>query len=108
MNDRFDRDRDRIRIGDLGPGDVALLKNVAKEAAEETMRQFMTALGIDPKEPMMVQRDMQFLRRSRERSEGIPGKVLMTVIGLALMGAANTLWVGLKSLLAAGQMPTSH
>ena len=104
MTDR----NDRIRIGDLGPGDVALLKNIADEAAERTVRRYSTAMGIDPDDPLRAQRNMQWLDKTRERYEGIHGKVIITAIGIAVAGAAQAAWAGFKTILTNGQVPGSH
>lgn len=87
---------DRIHIANLTPGDVALLKNIATEAAEQTVRRFATAMGIDPEDPLRAQRNMIWLDKTRERAEGMVGKAIYTAVGLAVVGAAHTLWEGAK------------
>jgi hypothetical protein len=98
----------RINIGDLKPGDIALLRDVAESAAEKAVNKTFIAMGLDPSEPLKAQRDfnflrdlvhdkelsadMNFLRRSRKRSEGIVGKVIMTAVGLAVIGALHATW----------------
>jgi hypothetical protein len=42
------------------------MKEVAKEAAEETLEQWSIKMGIDPKDPIEVQRDMAALREFRK------------------------------------------
>lgn len=98
---------DRIVIGDLSPGDIALLKNIADEAAERTVHRFSTAMGLDPHDPMTAQRDMQWVRKTRERYEGIHGKAIMTVLGIAVLSAIQALWVGVKTMVG-GPMPGGH
>ncbi len=112
--------RDRIRIGDLGPGDIALLKNVAVEAAEQTVRKWFTAMGLDIDDPFAAQRDfgalrdmtgmlkddefhrdLQWTRNTRKLHEGIVGKLIYSSIGIAVLGAASALWSGVKTLITA-------
>lgn len=95
----FDHEN-RIHIGNLGPGDVAMLKNVAKETAKETVREFAIAMGIDPDEPFEAQQDMQFMRKTRKRAEGIHGKVILGAVGIVLLNAMQWLWFGFKSAIA--------
>lgn len=108
----------RIHIGDLKPGDVALLRDVAEQAAEQAVKKAFTAMGLDPREPIQAQRDFAFLRemgrrvhdgeftadlewlrRSRKRSEGLVGKMLATALGVAVLGAIHALWVGIQTMM---------
>ena len=105
----------RIVLGDLKPGDVALLRDIAEAAAEKAVSKTFIAMGLDPEEPLKAQRDfnflrdlvhdkeldadMQWLRRSRQRSEGLIGKAMATAIGLAVVGAVGFLWDGFRMFL---------
>ncbi len=89
----------RIHIGDLKPSDVVLLKQVASEAAEQAVNRTLTAMGMDPTKPFDAQADMQFLRATRQRCEGVGGKALLTVIGIMVAGAVAFFWAGFKSSL---------
>ncbi len=97
-----------FHVGDLSPGTIALLKNIADEAAERTVRRFSIAMGIDPNDPMRAQRNMQWLDRSRTRWEGAHGKALMTAIGIAVIGAGQAAWTGFKAILAVIPVPPAH
>lgn len=98
-------DAENVHIGEMSPGTVALLKNIADEAAERTVRRFSTAMGIDPDDPMRAQRNMAFLDKARERWEGATGKVFLTVLGVAVLGAMHAAWAGFKSIVGA---PGAH
>lgn len=108
----------RIHVGNLGPGDVALLKQVAEEAAHKAVQQTFKIMGMDIDNPINSQRDFAILRevakrssdpedqadqvwvrQTRERMEGIFGKAVLTAIGLAVVGAAHTLWEGALSVI---------
>jgi hypothetical protein len=109
----------RINIGDLKPGDVALLRDVAESAAEKAVNKTFIAMGLDPSEPLSAQRDfnflrglvhddelrsdMDYLRRVRKRSEGMAGKAINTAIGLAVLGSLHAIWEYAK--FAAGKFP---
>lgn len=109
---------DRIKIGSLSPGDAALLKNLAEESAEKAVNKLFVAMGLDPKDPIGSQEDfalmrymgdkmrdaeykedMNWVRRSRKRSEGIVGKILATALGLAVLGGAHAMWTGVQTIL---------
>lgn len=113
---------DRIKIGDLSPGDVALLKDVAEVAADNAVKKWLVAIGIDPNNPVKAQQefttmryviekvhdtefkdDLSWLRRARKNSEGIIGKAVLTAVGLSVVGAVHAMWQGLRAFL--GQPP---
>jgi hypothetical protein len=105
----------RIHIEGLKPGDVALLRDVAESAAESAVHKTFIAMGLDPSAPLKAQRDFSFLRdlvhdneleadmnwlrRRRKQSEGITGKVILTAVGLAVIGAINAIWEYARAVL---------
>lgn len=92
-------DNSRIHIDGLKPADIALLKQVASEAAELAVHQTLIAMGLDPEKPFDAQKDMMWLRATRERCEGAAGKAMLTIIALMVTGAAGALWLGLKAMV---------
>lgn len=92
----------RIHIEGLKPADVALLKMVAVEAASQAVTQTLTAMGMDPSKPFDAQKDMMWLRSTRERCEGTIGKALLTVIGLVIVGSVAAFWAGFKAFVTGG------
>lgn len=119
---------DRIRIGQLSPGDTALLRDLAEAAAEKAVHKCMIAMGLDPGDPIKAQNDfgimrhvgekmrdpafkadLDWARRARLRSEGIFGKIIITVAGLSAVGAMHAIWSGLKALVSsAPPLPPVH
>lgn len=111
-----DHENARVFMDGLKPGDVALLRDVAELAAENAVRNAFTKMGLDPEQPIKAQRDFNFLRdlvhneefgadmdwlrRARQRSEGMSGKVWVTLVGLSVVGAWHALWAGIVALAA--------
>jgi hypothetical protein len=109
----------RLRIDKLGPGDIALLRNVADEAAEKSVRGMLTAIGLDPKNPIESQAcfvrlremvadpesrtDMDWTRRTRRRTEGIIGKAILTAVALGVVGGCKAAWAFFVSAVASVQ-----
>lgn len=89
----------RIHVEGLKPADVALLKAVAAEAAEQAVGKMLIAMGMDPTRPFEAQSDMMFLRRTRLRCEGGGWQAAVVLIGLLMTGAVAAFWTGFKSLL---------
>lgn len=109
---------DRIKIGELSPGDVALLKDIAEASSEKAVSKCLLIMGLNMSDPIQAQEDfsilrqvgkilhdpeiredLAWLRRARTRSDGIIGKILLTAIGISVAGAMHIVWDGLKSLL---------
>jgi len=89
----------RIHIGDLKPADIALLKQVASEAAEHAVSRTLMTMGIDPTNPRQAQADMLFLRSTRERCEGATGKAILVMITLLVGSTLSVMWIGFKASL---------
>jgi hypothetical protein len=105
-----------LYVQGLKPSDVALLQQVATEAANQAVTSTFTRMGLDPAEPLVSQAifaklremaqdeelpaDFDWTRRTRTRMEGMLGKALLTAVALAVVGAAHTAWAGVKALLA--------
>lgn len=107
----------RIHIAGFGPADIALLKEVADRAAEETTKRWFTLMGLDPTNPIGAQRDfsmlrylthklsddefkadMDWTRRTRRRTQGMLGKAVMTAVVIAVVGAGHTVWAGMQTM----------
>ena len=101
-------DDNRVHIEGLHARDVALLKQLVKEGTRDALDEFSISIGLDPEEPLRTQRNMQFLDKTRERYEGIHGKVIITAIGIAVAGAVQAAWAGFKTILTNGQVPGAH
>lgn len=99
MNPPRDHGDSRIHIEGLKPADIALLKAVAIEAAEQAVTQTLSKMGLDPSEPFDAQKDMMWLRATRERCEGAGAKALAASIGLLVVTAATMLWHGFTAQL---------
>jgi hypothetical protein len=111
-----DRHEDRIRIGELGPGYIALLRNVSDEAAAKAVRNAFIAIGIDPDDPIKAQDifallrtmgdeefrdDLHWTRRNRRRTEGFFGKAVVGFVSVGVLAGAQALWAGARALIGA-------
>ena len=109
---------DRMDSARLSPGDVALLRDLAESAAEKAVSKTFLAMGLDVNDPISAQRDfgvlrdmtsmlkddefhrdLEWTRRTRKLHDGMVGKIVYSSIGLAVLGAANALWTGIKALM---------
>jgi hypothetical protein len=100
------------------------LEAVAKQAATETLRGHLTALGIDASDPFEAQKDFQALREMRKlfsdgeiqkdfihlrqwrlRMEKVRTKGLLTAVGIVTAGIVAAVWTGLTASLTGGHPP---
>lgn len=59
----------------------------------------MSTLGIDARNPMDVQKDMQFVRELRLMSEKVKQKTYLTMVAMVVAALIGAIWLGVKSLL---------
>lgn len=74
-------------------------REIARQAAKETVAEYFNILGVDindPEERRSLQADHAYLRRSRQGAEEIAKIVRRSAITLALGGFAWVLWEGFK------------
>ncbi|MER9436693.1 hypothetical protein NKJ04_17520 [Mesorhizobium sp. M0618] len=62
----------------------------------ETVAETLIKLGIDAKEPLELQADMQHLRRQRGAVEKIKSQSLMAAVGVITLGGLGLLWTAIK------------
>lgn len=74
----------------------AIMVEVAEEAADRAVRKTLTGLGVDVDHPLEMQRDFQSLRECRRLLGSARSKVLLTILGLAIMGILAAAANGIK------------
>lgn len=78
----------------------ALIKDVAESAAEKTVTQVLTGLGVDASDPLSVQRDMQFIRSMRQSWDTAKNNGLIVGTGIMITGFVTYLWLAIKASIA--------
>lgn len=79
------------------------MRRMAEEAAQATVREMLTAMGIDmssPEKIIQAQVDFAYLRRSRRASEKVAAGVRTAVLAAFVSGLLTILWMGLKMALS--------
>lgn len=72
------------------------VREIAVAAADETVHQMLTALGVDASEPdamLKMQADFRFVRRWREANEAVPRYALKAVVVTLATGFAGYLLI---------------
>lgn len=69
------------------------LKEVVREAVHETL----VTMGVDPKNPVEMQRDFQHLREWRQTTSTLKRHGLTTLIGIFLAGTIAAVWLGIQA-----------
>lgn len=106
-----------IHIGEISPAIVALLRNVAEEAASKSGRTILVGLGLNPDNPIESQAcfvrlremvadpesraDQDWTKRSRRLTQGAFGKAIFTAVSLGVIAGMQFVWTGAKTALVA-------
>ena len=83
----------------IAQGDEVLSRNEMRDLMHDAVIEAMSTLGIDARNPMDVQLDMQYLRVLRLTSDKVKSKVIMTLVGVLIMATLAATWIGFKSFL---------
>lgn len=86
-------------IVELGP---TVVKDSAEKAANTAVREVLTEMGINTSDPDAIiqqQVDMAHLRRHRKASERWRDKIMNTAIGVIVVGALATFWLGFQIMV---------
>jgi hypothetical protein len=71
------------------------ITELIREAVQEAVQETLKSLGVDVEEPFAMQRDMQFLRATREASEAVKRTSVVTMIGAIVLGILGLIWAKL-------------
>lgn len=74
----------------------------AEAAADRTVRELLTTLGVDTSSPqsiIQVQVDLAYLRRQRQASERIAAGVRWAILTTVVTGFLSVAWLGLQAAL---------
>lgn len=79
-----------------------MCEDEVRALVKSTVRETLTALGVDEDDPLEVQRDLAWLRDVRKASAGARAKAGAALLALLVSAVAGASWLGLKALLRAG------
>lgn len=75
---------------------VLEIKEVVREAVAEAVPETLLTMGIDPDQPLEMQKDFVYLRDWRLTSEAIKKKGILAAVGLMVTGGLGAMYLGLK------------
>lgn len=106
-------------IQGLKPADVALFRSVAREASENAVNGILMKMGLDPHQPLVSQEifaalrklskddeipaDLDWVRRTRLRTEGVFGKALIAAVAVGVVSGMHAAWAGIVAMLGQRQ-----
>ncbi|MCD6035206.1 MAG: hypothetical protein K0R63_947 [Rickettsiales bacterium] len=77
------------------PLDEANLQKIIKEVVFETL----SSLGFTPYDPQETQKDMIYVRKLREGSEEIGGKIRTTLVTVCITSGLYLVWEAFKNAI---------
>lgn len=78
---------------------LARFAGEVRQAADEGVTAALERVGIDPDDPVAVQRDLAFLRDWRTTTASVRKKGILTAVGIIVAGVLGALWLGVMALL---------
>lgn len=81
---------------------VTMSESDLRRIVQETVKETLTSLGVDHKDPFEMQRDFQYLREWRRSSAAIQRKGMLVLVGIFCSGLVAMVWAGFKDKLTGG------
>jgi hypothetical protein len=72
---------------------------IAERASKKALHEAMQKFGINPDEPIEMQKDMAHLRQQREASEQVGAWTKRALISAFVTGLITTVFIGIKTYL---------
>ena len=78
---------------------VVLTREELRQVVKESVHETLTTIGVDPSNPIEMQKDFQHLREWRESMKTIKNRSMLTIVGVVTTGIIAALWIGFKDFL---------
>lgn len=87
----------------MGNGEptITLTETQVRKIIKESVAETLVSFGVNPKEPVELQKDFSFLREWRITTDTVKKRGLFTIIGMLVAGGLTLLWMGLQAALKA-------
>lgn len=79
-----------------------MCEDEVRALVKATVQETLTTLGVDQRDPLQVQQDLAWLRRTRLGLASASAKVGAAIIGIVVTAAAGACWLGARALLRQG------
>jgi len=79
--------------------DCDMNRDEISSIVKETVKEVLERLGVDPDDPIAMQKDFAHVRAWRESTEAIKRKGLMAAVGVIVTGVLGAIWLGFKDSL---------
>lgn len=83
----------------VSESDQVLSREELRQMMTDAVLEGMSALGIDARNPIDVQKDQQFVRELRLMSERVRQRTYLTAVALVVGALLGATWLGIKSLI---------
>ena len=78
---------------------VTMTESELENLVERTVLHTFERFGIDPDDPIEVQKDFSFIRDWRKSVKAVRSKALITAVSILVAGAVAALWLGFKTII---------
>lgn len=78
---------------------VSMSREELREVVREAVHETLITMGVDPKNPVEMQRDFQHLREWRNTTGALKRHGLLVLLGIFVAGTVAAIWLGFQSML---------
>lgn len=75
------------------------LRFIMEETSKRACEQMLTAIGVDTRNPVEMQKDLAYIRNLRMTTDAISKKGILTLVAMVATGIGAALWLGIKGFL---------
>lgn len=74
-----------------------VVRSAVKDAAKEVMESTLLAMGLDLKEPLEIQKDMQHVRSWRVSTDTIKRQTFLSAVTVIVAGVCGLIWAAVST-----------
>lgn len=78
---------------------INITEDELRKIVSETVKETLTAIGIQHEDPVEMQRDFTHLRDWRKAVDTARSTSMLTILGILVTGLMGALWLGITSMV---------
>ncbi len=75
------------------------LRAVVREESQRGFQDGLVSIGLDPDDPIEIQKDLHHLRSWRTSMDAVKSKGVLTIVAFFVTGIAGAVWLGIQKIV---------